>query len=47
MLVTTTALHGMGLPGRLRLLALLIALAVTAIAAPFAHTTGDPPMPMS
>lgn len=41
MLVTTTALHGMGLPGRLRLLALLIALAITAIAAPFAHTTSD------
>ncbi|MFB7892392.1 hypothetical protein ACFC1I_09345 [Microbacterium sp. NPDC056044] len=39
-LVTTTAIHGMGLPVRLRLLALLIALVIAAVSAPFASATG-------
>jgi hypothetical protein len=40
-LVTTTAVHGIGLPVRLRLLALLIALVIAAACAPFAPAATD------
>lgn len=40
-LVTTIAVHGIGLPVRLRLLALFIALVIMVVSAPFDPTTDD------